>query len=678
MKKLLALIITLVLAVNLEAQKVKRPDSYNFTRGLEALQNRNSDEALDYFHKEIDEHPNNGYAYVWLARLYEQQSQYGRALTAADKSIKLLPKKDKQYVGFAYATRAFIHFRLENIDKALDDYTSAIKQNPEDYDSYDKRAQLYFEQKKYDLADLGYKKLIELDRGSVMGYMGIGRSANAQKKYEKAIEQFNYVVKLAPEYPSGYSFRAESYAGLKQYAKAADDIVKALDINGDDKAFYWMQEVADSSFNDMATKLKVQATKNPNNGYWKFCLGIIHERSEQYRKAIGYYKEAFSKDGNPLIASRICECYDKLGDYDMALEYIDKALQLDSTSYADINTRANVLDNAGRTKEAIVEISKCIEKHPEYYSGYYRRGWMKDHSGDIEGAIEDYTMAIAIKPEYAYTYLNRGNLYRILGKADLARADFEEVIKRDTIPGDDNTAHYAYYYLGQKDKAIDFMDKALKENDKGNYYDAACLYSIMGETDKAVSYLRKALETGYRCFAHIERDRDLNNIRETDSFKELIKEYQDKHKSEVESNGADNGEYEEVTTEIPFSKEGGVCKVKCTINSLPLHFIFDTGASDVSLSNVEAAFMMKNDYLKNTDVIGRQNFMNANGEISEGTVINLKSVNFGGFHLDDIKASVVKNQSAPLLLGQSVLARLGKIEIDNDKRVIKITYKKQK
>lgn len=36
------------------------------------------------------------------------------------------------------------------------------------------------------------------------------------------------------------------------------------------------------------------------------------------------------------------------------------------------------------------------------------------------------------------------------------------------------------------------------------------------------------------------------------------------------------------------------------------------------------------------------------------------------------------NQSAPLLLGQSVLNKLGKIEIDNDKRNLKITYKPKK
>lgn len=43
--------------------------------------------------------------------------------------------------------------------------------------------------------------------------------------------------------------------------------------------------------------------------------------------------------------------------------------------------------------------------------------------------------------------------------------------------------------------------------------------------------------------------------------------------------------------------------------------------------------------------------MNANGDITEGTVINLRKVNFGGLELTNIKASVVKNQTVPLLLG---------------------------
>lgn len=60
--------------------------------------------------------------------------------------------------------------------------------------------------------------------------------------------------------------------------------------------------------------------------------------------------------------------------------------------------------------------------------------------------------------------------------------------------------------------------------------------------------------------------------------------------------------------------------------------------------------------------------------ISEGTIINIRNVNIGGLELKNVRASVVKNQRAPLLLGQSVLSRLGKIEIDNDKKIIKVTY----
>lgn len=130
------------------------------------------------------------------------------------------------------------------------------------------------------------------------------------------------------------------------------------------------------------------------------------------------------------------------------------------------------------------------------------------------------------------------------------------------------------------------------------------------------------------------------------------------------------------TLDVPFKKDGGVCVVKCKINDLPLNFIFDTGASDVSISDVEANFMFKNDYLSKSDILGKQNYITADGRISEGTVINLKNINIGGLELNNVRASVVKNQRAPLLLGQSVLSRLGKIEIDNEKKTLKITYKK--
>jgi len=79
------------------------------------------------------------------------------------------------------------------------------------------------------------------------------------------------------------------------------------------------------------------------------------------------------------------------------------------------------------------------------------------------------------------------------------------VIVLDTIPNIGSCAQYAYWDLGEKEKAIDFMDKVIAYNrdDAGNYYDASCLHSRMGELEKAVEFFRTAFEKGYRRLAHI-------------------------------------------------------------------------------------------------------------------------------------------------------------------------------
>ena len=677
MKQFILSILVLCSSVML-ADNIKRPDSYNYSRGVEAINNNNAEEALDYLNKEINEHPDNGYAFAWIALVRNYNEEFGRALTAANVAVKKIPSKDKEYKAFAYGTRAQVYLNLEDTIQALKDYSQAINIVPDDDRFYNQRAQVYYEQGKYDLADKDYLKMISLKEGDVMGYMGIGRNANAQKRYENAIKQFDYVVKLEPNYSSAYSFRAESYIGLKKYNEAIDDVISALGIDRDRKAFYELQELADSAFEQTVAKLKVQKIKEPNEQSWDYDLGIVYERAAKYNKAIAYYKESLEKESNIITASRISSCYDDLGDYDKALEYCNQAIALDSVKANYLYEKANILDNAGRTQEAIKTMSDYIANTPDEPAGYYQRGWFKDYSGDIEGALEDYTMAITLQPHEAYAYLNRGVLYRLKGENAKAESDFKQVVRLDSIPEDAECSFYAYYYLGQKDKAIEVLNTALDKDKKGNCYDAACLYSVMGEKEKALSYLRQSLENGYRRFAHIKRDRDLNNIRNTEEFKVLLKEYEEKHLQEIAADAdGDDSAYELKVEEIPFTKEGGVCKVKCAINGLPLHFIFDTGATDVSISSVEATFMAKNDFLSSSDIIGKQNYQTADGNITEGTVINLKDVKLGSLHLNNIKASVVRNQEAPLLLGQSVLSKLGKIEIDNTKNVLRITHKQK-
>lgn len=120
--------------------------------------------------------------------------------------------------------------------------------------------------------------------------------------------------------------------------------------------------------------------------------------------------------------------------------------------------------------------------------------------------------------------------------------------------------------------------------------------------------------------------------------------------------------YSQIT--IQMKKQGGVSVIPCKVNGLNLSFIFDTGASDVSISLTEASFMLKNGYLDKSDIIGTSNYLDANGEISEGIVINLREIEVQGLKLENIRASIVKKMDAPLLLGQSAISKLGKFQID--------------
>ena len=660
------------------SQSDKRPDSYNYNRAMEALEKQDNQEALEYLNKEIKENPKNGYAYSWIAYIYVNQEENGLALTAVDKALKYLPSKDKEYVTYAYTTRAGVYQILKEYDKALSDYEKAIKVDPNEIRLYKYRAQLLYELEKYDLSDKDYQKIIDLDQGDVVGYVGMGRNANARKQYDAAIEKYNYVIKLSPNYSSGYSYRAESYIAQKKYNEAIDDIIQALGIDSDKKAYSQMIEIADSAASPLIAKLKIQIAANPNNCLWPYYLALVYEKTGKYRKAKEYYQKAYDIEPNAIIAGAIADCYDELGIYNKAINYINTAIEMDSTRNRYIFYKADILDDAGKSKEAIAFMDEYIQKEPRDYYGYYKRGWIKDHTRDYEGALEDYTISITLEPDYAYNYMIRGRLNYLNNKMNLAKADFEEAIKRDTIDGGNNAAMYSYVYLGQYDKAIQILNRLLATNDNDYNYEAACVYSIMGDKTKSLDYLKKSLEGVYYKFSHIRRDRDLDNIHNMPEFETLLQEYEKKVNDEIEKETGTQDEFEEKVSEIPFTKEGGVYKVKCEINKLPLHFIFDTGASDVSISNVEANFMLKNSYLDLSDIIGKQNYMNANGEITEGTVINLRNVDFAGLSLTNIKASVVKNQKAPLLLGQSVLGKLGKIEVDNEKRMLRLTMKRKK
>lgn len=95
-------------------KKVKEPDTYAYTRGVEAYGAEKYQDAMDWFNREISEHPDNGYAYFYISAMYFGDQEVGRAVSAINEAIKRLPKKDKEWSSAALAHRGNIHAAMED------------------------------------------------------------------------------------------------------------------------------------------------------------------------------------------------------------------------------------------------------------------------------------------------------------------------------------------------------------------------------------------------------------------------------------------------------------------------------------------------------------------------------------------------------------------------------------
>lgn len=123
-------------------------------------------------------------------------------------------------------------------------------------------------------------------------------------------------------------------------------------------------------------------------------------------------------------------------------------------------------------------------------------------------------------------------------------------------------------------------------------------------------------------------------------------------------------------TVIRMEKDGGVYKIPCKINGAKLKMIFDSGASNVCLSETTAEYLLENDYITIDDFIGVGSSSIADGRIVDHLKINLRDVEIEGMHLRNITGIVIVGQKGSLLLGQSAIQALGPVTIDGDQLII--------
>ena len=699
-----AVITALICMLAMPALAAKKEDSqpYNITRALEEMQAGNYAEAMEYADKEVSANPKSGTASLIKGVIFHTVEMYGNAIQPLDQAVKYLPKKGTFPRSDALYFRGKCYFALGDTVKALSDINEAVKLSPDDTDLYSWRGYLLFTIGDLDASDADFMKLLEINKSDTQSMVSLGLNEFTRGNYSQAAEWCDKALLLDSDYAPAYLLRADAYMWLKQFRKAADDIVSALQLQ-ERTAFDAIDTDDSGMVAAMHEKLKYMMAVDASNMMWPYFEGQLYEATRDYENAIASYSAANKISPSAQAYNRMGQCYYNQLDFSTALECSEYAIDLDPD---DINykvDKASRLTMLGRGDEAIALLDELLAESSDDSTKQnliFRRAMLKSYSGDFAGAAQDYTLYMAsdagLSDDVCMTAtLLRGDCYRLAGNQDLAAADYNRVVEltKGDVANTGILLPYAYSGLGENGKALEVLQQYIAANEgegdkKNEYYNAACVYARLGDSAKAMEYLNKAVDCGYGDCVHMLQDYDLAALRGTKEFDALFLRLgfvpsSDNNSDEVSGQApiedadlvksAEQGTAAGGVTEIPFTRKGGVTEVKCHVNGLPLRFIFDTGAATVSISNVEATFMYKNGYIKDKDIIGTQQFIDATGAVSEGTIIRLAEVDLGGVALKDVQASVVNSQAAPLLLGQTVLARLGRIEIDNDRQVIRIT-----
>lgn len=299
-------------------------------------------------------------------------------------------------------------------DRALDDYSAAIKANPKASLAFLGRGVLLAERKRaYDRAIEDFDKVLVLEPDNVEALISRGDAFSQMGDTGRAMADLNRAVALAPQSPIPLLARGQAESRRGNNAGAARDYEAALKIDPRN-ADAMVDLAAIQSIEGKATeavKLLDQAiaidNSNPlafyNRGYAWFALKGYDKAIADYGKAIeleprlglAYNNRALSRAvaGTDLVAA--------LNDSDEALKLLPLNLEVR-------DTRGFIFLKLGDPQLALKEYDAALTLDPNRALSLYGRGLARIQTGDTAGGKGDQAAALTINPEVANDFAMYG------------------------------------------------------------------------------------------------------------------------------------------------------------------------------------------------------------------------------------------------------------------------------
>jgi tetratricopeptide (TPR) repeat protein len=195
-----------------------------------------------------------------------QRQAYDRAIADFTEAIKLDPNSS-----IAYQERGDTYYYKGDNDQAIADYNQAIKLSPNVASTYNSRGDTYRAKGDHDRAIADYNQAIRLDPNDAAAYVNRGGTYSDKGDYDRAITDHTQAVRLDPNYASTYYARGNAYYHKRDYDRAITDYTQAVRLD-------------------------------PNYALAYYSRGRAYYRGGDFDKAIADYTQAIRLDPNDADA----------------------------------------------------------------------------------------------------------------------------------------------------------------------------------------------------------------------------------------------------------------------------------------------------------------------------------------------------------------------------------------